>query len=420
MPQTHSKEFKKLKLCYVADASNIHVQRWISYFAKQGHEVICLADKGGQIQGVDVIPLPNRDDLLARNEKANKTSVIKARTRKIQQIIDDFRPDVLHAIFLYQRGWSAALANFHPLVITLLGSDIFLPEKHYRSPMHLLRDKALNQGALQQADLVTAVNANLQREAQTLAGKNLPIDIISIGTDPDVFHPNPDPHKLAELRQRLNLADPNFVVLSPRQVAPIYNIDVIIRSIPKVLKAVPNAIFILKDAFSNDPARKEYVAQLQSEIKKQGLEKHVRWVDEVPYDELPLFYHLADAVVSVPSTDGMPVTLFDAMACETPVIVGDLPSYDQVITHNQSGLRVPIKNPEALADAIIRLHQEPELSPQLIKNADAILKRYGIFDDQMARMETHYQSLATQKKLNGKFSSKQFNKTLYKMLIRIF
>ncbi len=415
-----SSQPKKLKLCYVADASNIHVQRWTNYFARQGHEVICLADKGGKIDGVKVISLPNRDKLLARKEKANKTNVIKARARKIQHVIEDFRPDILHAIFLYQRGWSAALANFHPLIITLLGSDIFLRPEHYRNKMHLLRDKALNQGALQQTDLVTAVNTSLQREAQKLAGKNLPIEMIPIGTDAALFNQHPNIEKLSTLRQQLNIAEDAFVVLSPRQIAPVYQIDLIVAAIPNVLKTVPEAIFLLKDAFSNDPVRVAYVQKLKQTITKQGLERHVRWVDQVPYEELPLYYHLADVMVSIPRTDGMPVTLFDAMACGTPVIVGDLPSYDQVVTHEESGLRISLKDlatvPDQLAQSIIRLSQEPELAQRCVKNADTVLKRYGIFDEQMARMEDHYQDLATKEK----FSSKRFNEAIYKMLIRVF
>src|SRR5690606_15061523 len=129
----------------------------------RGHAVYCLSDKGGQIDGVTVLELPNRDILLADDKRARKTDVIRARKRQIRQVIQDIKPDIVHAIFLYHRGWSAALANFHPLVITLLGSDIYLPQRHYRHPLQLWRDQALNVLSLRQSDMITAVSDDLYR-----------------------------------------------------------------------------------------------------------------------------------------------------------------------------------------------------------------------------------------------------------------
>jgi glycosyltransferase involved in cell wall biosynthesis len=112
----------------------------------------------------------------------------------------------------------------------------------------------------------------------------------------------------------------------------------------------------------------------------------IRWADQVLFEDLPVFYHLADVVVSIPKTDGMPVTLFEAMACHTPVIVGDLPAYNQVIDDGQTGLRIPLQNPDALAAAILRIAKEDILTHRIVSQSQDILKRYGIFDIQMERM----------------------------------
>ncbi|MCE3235966.1 MAG: capsular biosynthesis protein, partial [Vampirovibrio sp.] len=94
-----------LTLCYVADATNIHVQRWLGYFVNRGHRVYCLSDKGGAIDGATVIALPNRDTLVEKGgNKVSKTAVIKSRNKAIRQAIKDIQPNVMHAIFLYQRG----------------------------------------------------------------------------------------------------------------------------------------------------------------------------------------------------------------------------------------------------------------------------------------------------------------------------
>ena len=175
-------------------------------------------------------------------------------------------------------------------------------------------------------------------------------DLIPIGTDIRLFHPEVD---TIQLRERLRIPEDAFVVLSPRQMSPRYNQKSIIESIPRVLEEVPGAVFVMKDTFCDTPERQDYVRSLKTLAETLGVEHAIRWVDEVPMAELPQYYCLANVVVSVPSTDGMPVTIFEAMACQKPIIVGDLSSYNEVITHGQTGLRVPIRNSQVLARAFV-------------------------------------------------------------------
>lgn len=408
---------RPLRLCFVADASNIHVRRWLGFFVAQGHTVLCVSDKPGTVDGVTMVDAPTRDSLLAAGQKASKTDVVKARARVIQAVAERWQPEIVHAIFLTMRGWSAALANVHPLVITLLGSDIFLPQQHYRNRLHWMRDVALNQGALRQADLVTAVNAALAHEARLLAGPAARIERVPIGTDRQLFQPQADAGQQAALRQALTLPDDAWVVLSPRQIAPLYNIATILQAIPLVRAAIPQAVFVLKDAFGHSEARQAHVGELHALAESLGVTAALRWAGEVPYAGLPAYFHLADAVVSIPTTDGLPVTLFDAMACHTPVITGDLPSYDTIVTHEHTGLRLPAITPQALAQALIRLHHNPALSARLVAGGHEIAARDGCFDTQMARMDTLYQSLAAAAETPR--PPARFNELVYKALIHV-
>lgn len=379
-----------LTLCYVADASNIHVQRWLGFFVERGHTVYCLSDKEGHIDGAHVIKLPNRDDLVAQKKNPRKTAVIKARSRQIRKTIKEIKPDILHAIFVYQRGWSAAYSGHEPLVVTLLGSDIYLPQRHYRNGFQLWRDHLLNVLTLKLSDMITAVSDDLYRVASRMTLGIIPVELIPIGTDTRLFQPDLD---TTELRERLGIDPEAFVVLSPRQMTPHYNQETIIQSIPRVLEEVPHAVFIMKDTFRNTQEREDYVNGLKQKAEELGVAHAVRWVEEVPLEELPLYYNLANVVVSVPSTDGMPVTLFEAMACHKPVIVGDLSSYNEVIIHGQTGLRVPIRNPQVLGRAIIKICKNPALVQRMVEESQVVLHQYGIFNEQMQRMERYYRGL---------------------------
>jgi glycosyltransferase involved in cell wall biosynthesis len=380
-----------LTLCYVADASNIHVQRWLSYFVERGYRIYCLSDKAGAIDGVTVIDLPNRDSELAAGHKASKMAVVRARGRQIRKYLAELKPDVLHAIFLYQRGWSAALSNFTPWIVTLLGSDIHLPVKHYRSKWHLRRDKLLNALALKQASLVTAVSDELAQAANRMTMGMVPVALVPLGINPELFQPK---EASDALRSELDISEEAFVVLSPRQITPHYNQTTILESVPLVLESIPHAIFIMKDTFCNTPERQAHVEKLKALASSLNINHAIRWASEVPMSKLPDYYNLADVIVSVPSTDGMPVTIFEAMACQKPIIVGDLPSYNEVVIHGQTGLRVPIRNSQALAQAIIKINSNPNLMHRMVEESQLILQQYGLFDTQMARMERYYQGLA--------------------------
>ena len=56
------------------------------------------------------------------------------------------------------------------------------------------------------------------------------------------------------------------------------------------------------------------------------------WLDEMPYEEIPTLYSLADIVLNVPEQDGLPVTLFEVSACKVPIITSDLPSYQDYLS----------------------------------------------------------------------------------------
>jgi glycosyltransferase involved in cell wall biosynthesis len=182
---------------------------------------------------------------------------------------------------------------------------------------------------------------------------------------------------------------------------------------------VPNAVFIMKDTFCNSVERQEYVFSLKALAESLGVNHVIRWVEEVPMAELPQYYCLADVVVSVPSTDGMPVTIFEAMACQKPLIVGDLSAYNEVIIHGQTGLRVPVRNPQVLARAMIKIHKNPTLASRLVEESQVILHQYGIFNEQMMRMERYYQGLISRKLSVPNCIRKRLNRWLLQLVVNV-
>jgi glycosyltransferase involved in cell wall biosynthesis len=80
--------------------------------------------------------------------------------------------------------------------------------------------------------------------------------------------------------------------------------------------------------------------------------------------------------------DGIPNAILEAMAMEVPVISTAVGSIREVVLHNQTGMVVPEKDPEAIISAIEEIFQSHNLSNKLAKNGRALI--VDRFDPQLA------------------------------------
>ena len=107
--------------------------------------------------------------------------------------------------------------------------------------------------------------------------------------------------------------------------------------------------------------------------RAHGLERRVRLPGPMGQDELLREYRRASALC-MPSRlladdrDGIPNVLVEAMAAGTPVIASAVSGIPELVEHEVNGLLVAPEDPEALADALLRLHGDPALSPALARS----------------------------------------------------
>jgi colanic acid/amylovoran biosynthesis glycosyltransferase len=74
---------------------------------------------------------------------------------------------------------------------------------------------------------------------------------------------------------------------------------------------------------------------------------------------------LASATASNGDQEGTPVALMEAQACGLPVVSTLHSGIPEVVLDGRTGLLVPEGDPDALADALIRIAREPESWPRL-------------------------------------------------------
>ena len=86
----------------------------------------------------------------------------------------------------------------------------------------------------------------------------------------------------------------------------------------------------------------------------------------VSYDELPKYYQTAD-IFCAPSLGGesFGIVLLEAMAASTPTIASHIDGYREVLTDGKEGLLIEPGEPEALANGISKLIDDPKLCSKM-------------------------------------------------------
>ncbi len=366
---------RPLRLCYIANPNSIHTLRWLRYFAQVGHEVHLIPDRmpRRQLQGIKLHPLSRLWDLPKLRYAAWG---LQAR-----RLVRTIRPDILHAHQAISAGWIGAVTGFHPFIITGLGSDLLV------FPGKSRFNRLLTRSTLSRADLFIAVSREMRRKAISLGVDCGKVELARWGADLDTYRPEGD---VSGLREALDLGD-SPVVLSARAMRPIYNQEVVVKTIPLVLEQVPTTKFV----FWEYGVDRDYLGEIKGLVKDLGLEEAVRFVGPADsYEEGANYYRLADVMVSVASSDSIPITMLESMACGTPVVITDLPSVRESIGDNENGLLVPVGDPEALAAAVVRLLGDPQLRRKLRQKGLAFVREHGDHQRNMARVEEIYQRLS--------------------------
>jgi glycosyltransferase involved in cell wall biosynthesis len=189
-------------------------------------------------------------------------------------------------------------------------------------------------------------------------------------------------------------AEGDPVVVSPRTIRPLYRHEVVIDALARITTGERRPVLVLS-ARGADPA---HLAALRERASRKGIGPQLRVLDDVPHEELPSLFRLADVVVSVPETDSFAVTLLEAMACEVPIVASDVPAVGPIlgpidpVAHQ---LIVPVGDAAATAAAIERaLRLDGEARRRLGSRLREFVLRHADYDTNMAMMEAMYRRLA--------------------------
>lgn len=298
---------------------------------------------------------------------------------EIRERLIRFRPDLIHLHYASQLD-ALALASLPrgapPLVITVYGADVL--EEQIRRPLPL---DLLVRRLFARAAAVTVKSPFLADCCRALGASPDRLHLVPWGLDATRFRPAPR----EDARAALGLP-PGPLLLSPRSLHPLYGHELVLEAAQR-LDPRPTVVFL-------GERDRRYAAALRRRCAALGAP--ARFLPELPADGMATALAAADAVVSIPASDGLPQTLLEAAACERATVTLDLPAYrdlpfapDALIRVPQVGGRVEVADLARGLAAALAPGPRPGLAA-----AHRWVARELRFEDSVARVWELYRALA--------------------------
>jgi glycosyltransferase involved in cell wall biosynthesis len=373
----HSVLNQAMKLCVIANANSPHTTRWVTPLLNRGYQVYLVS--------YTTVQKPIEGMIYTDLTKITNIPVIRfiiwgiwlwKYVRKT-----DFA--LVNAQQIQAAGWLAAITGFHPIIVSAWGSDLLLePKKSF------LR-KLLVRYVLLKCDRLTVPSEELRQAASRLG-----VPAIKITTIPWGLYTSPiqaiTHQEVTEIRHKFGLNEDDQVVLSPRSIREIYNIEIVLEVLRNLAVQAPNLRLVLLRFNVDD----NYYTHILEMISVYGLESRVVWLPprESSQDMIKL-YQISDVVISIPSSEGFGATVYEAMAAGCPTLITDLPVFSDL--HNElHSIKVPVRDISATTDSLARLLSDNQLQDTLRENTRWVSERFSL-DKQAELVDREFRELAT-------------------------
>jgi glycosyltransferase involved in cell wall biosynthesis len=134
----------------------------------------------------------------------------------------------------------------------------------------------------------------------------------------------------------------------------------------------------------------EHSEEIRRLIAARGVERRFELAGPLDQSELHRAYLGADVfclpcrILADGDRDGIPNVLVEAMACGLPVVTTPVSGIPELVRAEDNGLLVPPDDPEAVAEALLRLRTDPDLAARLGRaGRESVLRRFD--GDHLAR-----------------------------------
>ena len=223
--------------------------------------------------------------------------------------------------------------------------------------------------------IVAATQAEMAQLLWLYQADTSKIVIIPPGVDTSHFYPIPED----EAKEFIGIPPCERMLLFVGRIEPLKGIDTLMQAIA-VMK--PNNLRVCLSVIGGEPEvgsemENNEMLRLQDLRQNIGLDDLVAFLGKRRQDTLPYYYSAAEVVVLPSFYESFGMVALEAMACGTPVVASQVGGLAFLVQDGETGFTVPVDDPNALAERLTELLENPDLHQRMGKCAVEFAQDYA-------------------------------------------
>ena len=342
----HSRPDDRPTVCHVIHSlgvggAEILVDHMVRRMSSEFRCVVAVLDEVGEI-GCKL----QRDGVVVEHLH-RQPGIDRQCAKRLRAFADQHGASLIHAhqcTPFFQAMLSRGLTGTRPVILTEHGRHF--PDTPSRKRM------VVNRLLLRKHDRIFGVGQATQQAL--IANEGLPayrVEMIYNGVDLKALG-KADPGARASVRQEFEFAADDFVVLLVARLHELKDHQTALRTIDRVRQAVPNVRLLL--AGEGDQR-----AAIENTIAECGLQSHVKLAGT--RSDIANLLAASDAFLLTSISEGIPLTVIEAMAARRPVVSTAVGGLSEMIQHGRNGFLAAAGDDAGLAQSLLQLFEHPEL-----------------------------------------------------------
>jgi glycosyltransferase involved in cell wall biosynthesis len=327
--------------------------RWCKYLSERGWQVEVLATDPVVVDELEQVPVRVVKSIYIPREIAPVKDMLA-----FVQLVSLLRREQYDVVHTYTAtpGFLGRFAARLAGVPVVLHHQAGWTVTEFSSPFERILFTPLEYLATLASTKSICVSRAVARQARQLnIAPQRKLVTICNGIDPEPFVIATTNNSGVDVRRELGITPECLLIGNIGRLAAQKDNATLIRSIAFLKAILPERSFLL--VLAGDGSER---VDLENLAHSSGVSEYVRFLGF--YTNVPGLLAALDVFVSASLWEGLSISLLEAMASARPIVITNILPNAELIEHEVTGLLVPPKSPEQIAEAIARFARESDLA----------------------------------------------------------